>query len=126
MVKGTRWRHVWRIIWCQRYFLLLFCKIGIVFYWHNIIFLVAVTEGVEKATIEDENVDKKDRTVVKDKSAKLEAKLERENKKKMVSSLAILHLDPNQFYWHSPLRLLVSLLSVLKEQRESVLQPFMV
>lgn len=46
--------------------------------------LVAVTEGVEKATIEDDASDKKDRTVVKDKSAKLEAKLERENKKKMV------------------------------------------
>jgi hypothetical protein len=44
-----------------------------------------VTEGIEKATIEDDNTDKKDRTVVKDKSAKLEAKLERENKKKMVS-----------------------------------------
>lgn len=45
---------------------------------------VGVTEGVEKATIEDDSGDKKDRTVVKDKSAKLEAKLERENKKKMV------------------------------------------
>lgn len=49
-------------------------------------FLIAgVTEGVEKATIEDETLDKKDRSLVKDKSAKLEAKLERENKKKMVT-----------------------------------------
>lgn len=53
--------------------------------------LVAVTEGVEKATIEDDVGDKKDRTVVKDKSAKLEAKLERENKKKMVSHCRMGH-----------------------------------
>lgn len=45
---------------------------------------LGVTEGVEKASIDDEKADKKDRTVVKDKSAKLEAKLEREIKKKMV------------------------------------------
>lgn len=57
------------------------------FFWH--LYYVAVTEGVEKATIEDETVDKKDRTVVKDKSAKLEAKLERENKKKMVTKIHI-------------------------------------
>jgi hypothetical protein len=59
------------------------------FLTHNVSYCVAVTEGVEKATIEDENVDKKDRTVVKDKSAKLEAKLERENKKKMVTDRKI-------------------------------------
>ncbi|KAL9545459.1 hypothetical protein MBANPS3_007134 [Mucor bainieri] len=53
----------------------------------------AVTEGVEKATIEDEASDKKDRTVVKDKSAKLEAKLERENKKKMASRVLIKRIE---------------------------------
>ncbi|KAG2193466.1 hypothetical protein INT46_007734 [Mucor plumbeus] len=52
-----------------------------------------VTEGVEKATIEDESGDKKDRTVVKDKSAKLEAKLERENKKKMASRVLIKRIE---------------------------------
>lgn len=53
-------------------------------YFDMFFFGVAVTEGIEKATIEDETIDKKDRSLVKDKSAKLEAKLERENKKKMV------------------------------------------
>ncbi|KAI9363558.1 translation initiation factor SUI1 [Pilaira anomala] len=53
----------------------------------------AVTEGVEKATIEDESVDKKDRSLVKDKSAKLEAKLERENKKKMASRVLIKRIE---------------------------------
>ncbi|CAO3655316.1 unnamed protein product [Mucor fragilis] len=53
----------------------------------------AVTEGVEKATIEDDVGDKKDRTVVKDKSAKLEAKLERENKKKMASRVLIKRIE---------------------------------
>ncbi|GAA5812221.1 hypothetical protein MFLAVUS_005671 [Mucor flavus] len=53
----------------------------------------AVTEGVEKATIEDETVDKKDRSLVKDKSAKLEAKLERENKKKMASRVLIKRIE---------------------------------
>ncbi|KAG2206762.1 translation initiation factor SUI1 [Mucor mucedo] len=53
----------------------------------------AVTEGVEKATIEDETLDKKDRSLVKDKSAKLEAKLERENKKKMASRVLIKRIE---------------------------------
>ncbi|KAG2229444.1 translation initiation factor SUI1 [Thamnidium elegans] len=53
----------------------------------------AVTEGVEKATIEDETIDKKDRSLVKDKSAKLEAKLERENKKKMASRVLIKRIE---------------------------------
>lgn len=53
-----------------------------------------VTEGVEKAKIEDDGTgDKKDRTVVKDKSAKLEAKLERENKKKMASRVLIKRIE---------------------------------
>jgi hypothetical protein len=42
-------------------------------------------KGIEQVTIEDEGEGKSDRTFVKDKSAKLEAKLERENKKKMVT-----------------------------------------
>lgn len=61
----------------------------------SILFLIAaVTEGVEKATIEDETLDKKDRSLVKDKSAKLEAKLERENKKKMVTELFLFFFFP--------------------------------
>ncbi|KAI8993732.1 translation initiation factor SUI1 [Pilobolus umbonatus] len=43
----------------------------------------AVTDKLEDAAISESQTDKKDRTIVKDKSAKLEAKLERENKKKM-------------------------------------------
>jgi hypothetical protein len=85
---------------------------------------VAVTEGVEKATIEDETVDKKDRTVVKDKSAKLEAKLERENKKKMVTKY--IYKRCMRMIITIKYRLLVYLLSVLKEQRENVLQLFTV
>lgn len=57
------------------------------------VYKLDVTEGIEKATIEDDSSDKKDRTVVKDKSAKLEAKLERENKKKMVSHDTLYELE---------------------------------
>ncbi|KAI8080813.1 translation initiation factor SUI1 [Gilbertella persicaria] len=53
----------------------------------------AITEGVEKTNIDEEGVDKKDRTVVKDKSAKLEAKLEREIKKKMASRVIIKRIE---------------------------------
>ncbi|KAI8992151.1 translation initiation factor SUI1 [Mycotypha africana] len=50
-----------------------------------------VTKGVANASIEDDSG--KDRTVVKDKSAKLEAKLERENKKKMASRIIIKRIE---------------------------------
>ncbi|KAI8378622.1 translation initiation factor SUI1 [Blakeslea trispora] len=53
----------------------------------------AVTEGVEKTTLDEDTGDKKDRTVVKDKSAKLEAKLEREIKKKMASRVIIKRIE---------------------------------
>ncbi|KAI7861358.1 translation initiation factor SUI1 [Spinellus fusiger] len=57
----------------------------------------AVTEGVEKITVEETGPvtteGKSDRTFVKDKSAKLEAKLERENKKKMSSRVTIKRIE---------------------------------
>ncbi|KAI7903375.1 translation initiation factor SUI1 [Cokeromyces recurvatus] len=53
----------------------------------------AVTAGMEKSSLDDENPEKKDRTIVKDKSAKLEAKLEREIKKKMASRVVIKRIE---------------------------------
>ncbi|KAI8065655.1 translation initiation factor SUI1 [Gongronella butleri] len=53
-----------------------------------------VTEQLEKATVAgDEGEVKSDRTYVKDQSAKLEAKLERENKKKMSSKVTIKRVE---------------------------------
>lgn len=45
---------------------------------------VELIQAMEPMGVADEGEGKSDRTFVKDKSAKLEAKLERENKKKMV------------------------------------------
>lgn len=53
--------------------------------WSSSLLLIELVKGIEQVTIEDEGEGKSDRTFVKDKSAKLEAKLERENKKKMVT-----------------------------------------
>ncbi|KAI8643502.1 translation initiation factor SUI1 [Parasitella parasitica] len=52
-----------------------------------------VTEGVQMVAIETNSSDKKNRAVVKDKSAKLEAKLEREIKKKMASRVIIKRIE---------------------------------
>ncbi|KAF7722186.1 Translation machinery-associated protein 22 [Apophysomyces ossiformis] len=53
-----------------------------------------VTEGVKALTVEDTAGEgKSDRTVVKDKSARLEAKLERENKKKMSTRVTIKRVE---------------------------------
>ncbi|KAI8381513.1 mitochondrial translation initiation factor [Radiomyces spectabilis] len=53
-----------------------------------------VGQGVEKVSLEDASGEKRsDRTLVKDKSAKLEAKLERENKKKMSSRVIIKRVE---------------------------------
>ncbi|KAI9478136.1 MAG: translation initiation factor SUI1 [Benjaminiella poitrasii] len=53
----------------------------------------AAASGMEKINLGDDGPDKKDRTIVKDKSAKLEAKLEREIKKKMASRVIIKRIE---------------------------------
>ncbi|KAI9031624.1 translation initiation factor SUI1 [Phycomyces nitens] len=57
----------------------------------------AITKGVENVALEETGATtadgKPDRTFVKDKSAKLEAKLERENKKKMSSRVTIKRVE---------------------------------
>jgi hypothetical protein len=55
-----------------------------------------LVKGIEQVTVEDEGEGKSDRTFVKDKSAKLEAKLERENKKKMVTTIHTHTLDTDR------------------------------
>lgn len=77
---------------------------------------VGVTEGVSNVTISEGS--KKDRTVVKDKSAKLEAKLEREIKQKMVRQKGEGETN-HHFKYKNDFRHLVLLLNVLKEPRES-------
>ncbi|KAG0167909.1 Translation machinery-associated protein 22 [Apophysomyces sp. BC1034] len=53
-----------------------------------------VTEGVKNVSVEDTDVEgKSGRTVVKDKSARLEAKLEREIKKKMSTRVTIKRVE---------------------------------
>ncbi|ORX61704.1 density-regulated protein DRP1 [Hesseltinella vesiculosa] len=52
-----------------------------------------LTEKLETTTVTGEGDGKSDRTFVKDKSAKLEAKLERENKKKMSSKVMIKRVE---------------------------------
>lgn len=51
---------------------------------------LGLIEGVEGVTLEEGEEGDKKRTVVKDKSAKLEAKMERENKKKMVNGYTLM------------------------------------
>ncbi|KAI9259912.1 translation initiation factor SUI1 [Sporodiniella umbellata] len=57
--------------------------------------IYGLTEGIEGVTLEEGEGDSK-RTVVKDKSAKLEAKMERENKKKMASRVIIKRNERNK------------------------------
>ncbi|CEP18620.1 hypothetical protein [Parasitella parasitica] len=52
-----------------------------------------VTEGVQNVAVEENSGNKKDRAVVKDKSAKLDAKLERETRKKMASRVIIKRIE---------------------------------
>lgn len=47
--------------------------------------IVAVTEKVAQVSVDDSEGGRSNRTFVKDKSAQLEAKLERENQKKKAS-----------------------------------------
>ncbi|KAG1173286.1 hypothetical protein G6F70_005945 [Rhizopus microsporus] len=55
-----------------------------------------ITEGMENTSLEEESNGKDTRTIVKDKSAKLEAKLEREIKKKMASRVLIKRNERNK------------------------------
>ncbi|KAG1462308.1 hypothetical protein G6F56_005547 [Rhizopus delemar] len=58
--------------------------------------IYGLIEGVEGVTLEEGEEGDKKRTVVKDKSAKLEAKMERENKKKMASRVIIKRNERNK------------------------------
>ncbi|KAI8342598.1 translation initiation factor SUI1 [Chlamydoabsidia padenii] len=65
---------------------------------HEDIFILMYGEkeliiGMEQVGVTEEGESKPDRTFVKDKSAKLEAKLERENKKKMSSRVTIKRVE---------------------------------
>ncbi|CAO3587391.1 unnamed protein product [Absidia cylindrospora] len=52
-----------------------------------------LVEGIRLVSVAEDGDGKSDRTFVKDKSAKLEAKLERENKKKMSSRVTIKRVE---------------------------------